>query len=283
MKPARPRGARAFTHAQRLGLRGPSIFLSASVPNRPPWVDDARPREVRDAVRLLCRYAFTNGYDLVFGGHPAITPMVLQVARDVLDPDDERPRVAIFQSRFFLDHDVFPPEALELAADARAEMCLTANIDDDREASLRHMRELMITAAPELRGAVYAGGMEGVVAINRFSTLQFVVRGWSVSVTIALLAFSASATDWRFAVLAYFPVLLFWWLDGFLLAHERNYRNQYNAVIDDPSSVPLLKMSFPLPGPTLSKEGALRPIVWRFHGALTTLVCAVWAYASFGP
>jgi hypothetical protein len=135
----------------RPGLR---VFLSASVPlpsrNR-EYIDTADVIAIRDAVRALAMVIIEQKAELVFGGHPAITPMIrLQI---VESGNRVGERVVMFQSRYFerqfpSDNAVF--EHVELI-DA---------VPNDRTASLQRMREAML--AGRFDAGVFIGGMEGV-------------------------------------------------------------------------------------------------------------------------
>jgi len=61
-----------------------TIFLSASVPSEERAEKYRRIRDAQiqidDAVVALCRALFSRGGQLVFGGHPAISPLVAMVA-----------------------------------------------------------------------------------------------------------------------------------------------------------------------------------------------------------
>jgi len=148
-----------------------AIFLSASVPYRrkpedvPPGftvednrrlVESAEPRLIREAISHLCRFAFRRDVDLIFGGHPAITPMVLESARRF--GEEARKRVVVFQSLFFAD--VIPEETFELTHREFGTTLWTA-AGTDRWTSLTAMREAMISS-PNLVAAVFIGGMEGL-------------------------------------------------------------------------------------------------------------------------
>jgi hypothetical protein len=87
---------------------------------------------------------------LVFGGHPAISPMIrLQIAQTGTRVGD---RVVMFQSSFF-ERD-FPEDN---AAFEHVELVAAEN---NRQTSLRSMREAML-AGPFSAG-LFIGGMEGV-------------------------------------------------------------------------------------------------------------------------
>ena len=83
------------------------IFLSASVPvsGRGRFIETADPFLIQIAVRELVS-AVSGKYVLVWGGHPAITPMVWAICED-LGADYEQ-SVVLYQSRFFEER--FPAE-----------------------------------------------------------------------------------------------------------------------------------------------------------------------------
>lgn len=72
------------------------------------------------------------------------------------------------------------------------------------------------------------GFIQGV--INRLWKNSFLLKGWSALFTSSLFALSAASTKVEFVFLAYFPVVVFWGLDGYYLALERTYRALYDQV-----------------------------------------------------
>jgi hypothetical protein len=160
---------------------GPAIFLSASVPYRrehPPhitgaarerlvalnqrYLDSAEPARIRSAVVAVTRTMLMQGMRLVFGAHPAISPMVLSAARDVKGPPGS---ILIFQSEYFESQ--LPDSTLELASWESGILVFTPVIRAGkikaawRSPSLTRMRELMVSV-PNLLASVFVGGMEGV-------------------------------------------------------------------------------------------------------------------------
>jgi len=130
------------------------IFLSASVPlpsrNR-IYFETADVIAIRDAVRALTMVILEQNAQLVFGGHPAITPMIrLQVAENGLPVGDH---VVMFQSRYF--ERWFPKDN---AAFERIE--LVDAVPGDKAASLAAMRKAML--AGSFVASIFIGGMEGV-------------------------------------------------------------------------------------------------------------------------
>ena len=134
-----------------IGLR---VFLSASVPlpsRDPVYFGTADVIAIRDAVRALTMVVVEQQIQLVFGGHPAISPMIrLQIAQTGTPVGD---RVVMFQSRYFERE--FPQDN---AAFERVE--LVDAVQNNRQASLQRMREAMLTEP--FRLGIFIGGMEGI-------------------------------------------------------------------------------------------------------------------------
>jgi hypothetical protein len=128
-----------------------SVFLSASVPDprrNEKYFATGDTVAIRDAVIALLMVVLPRTR-LVFGGHPAITPMVKWVADELKAFD----RVRMFQSKFFR---AFYLQDLELFRYQEIDA-----VPGDREASLLDMRMAMIESE-KFSAAFFIGGMEGV-------------------------------------------------------------------------------------------------------------------------
>jgi hypothetical protein len=68
------------------------------------------------------------------------------------------------------------------------------------------------------------------VAVNRMAGNLFLLKGWTITLIAALFALSAKDTDKAFVLIAYFPTLVFWVLDGYFLSQERKFRDLYDHV-----------------------------------------------------
>lgn len=130
------------------------VFLSASVPlptRDPAYFDSADVIAIRDAVRALTIVVVEQRIQLVFGGHPAITPMIrLQIAQTGTPVGE---RVVLFQSRYFTRE--FPQDNT-----AFEHVELVDAVPNDRQASLQRMRQAML--AQPFHVGIFIGGMEGV-------------------------------------------------------------------------------------------------------------------------
>lgn len=130
-----------------------AIFLSASVPvtNRGTYHETANPFLIQSAVREMV-IAIIRQHKIVWGGHPAITPMLWSICEDL--GVDYADAVILYQSKFFEDE--FAEENKKFG-----NVIYTDPVGNDREASILHMRKEMLSRE-DLVGAVFIGGMEGV-------------------------------------------------------------------------------------------------------------------------
>lgn len=130
-----------------------AIFLSACIPvtNRGTYHETANPFLIQCAVRELV-IAVIRQHKIIWGGHPAITPMLWSICEDL--GVDYADAVVLYQSQFF--EDVYPEENHKFR-----NVIYTDAVSENREASLLHMRKQMLSRE-DLTGAVFIGGMEGV-------------------------------------------------------------------------------------------------------------------------
>lgn len=130
-----------------------AVFLSASVPDpdAPNFVLPGDAAAISAAISALL-YVTLGRRKLVWGGHPAITPMIWSVAEDM--GIDYGQWVELHQSLLFEDE--FPEETRRFR-----NVVFTDAIGNDRDASLRAMRERMINGT-DYCAAVFIGGMSGI-------------------------------------------------------------------------------------------------------------------------
>lgn len=129
------------------------IFLSASIPDprrNPIYWETADLIAIRDAIRALATVVLPNAV-LVWGGHPAITPLIRVVADSV--GASVQDHVVLYQSEFFREQ--FPDD------NKAFESVIVTPKGADRDSSLEIMRTEMI-AKNIFNAGIFIGGMEGV-------------------------------------------------------------------------------------------------------------------------
>ena len=67
-------------------------------------------------------------------------------------------------------------------------------------------------------------------AVNRMSGNLFLLKGWSITLIAALFALAAKDANKFYVLIAYFPLFIFWSLDGYFLSQERKFRALYDYV-----------------------------------------------------
>lgn len=132
------------------------VFLSASVPlpgRNPKFFETADVVAIREAIKGLVLVLVERHGKLIFGGHPAITPLIELLFREANRSLQEH--VKLFQSGYFFRD--FPKENT-----AFGHYEIVDAVDNDREASLLEMRRRMI-AEKGITCGIFVGGMEGVL------------------------------------------------------------------------------------------------------------------------
>ncbi|OUS06316.1 hypothetical protein A9Q96_10105 [Rhodobacterales bacterium 52_120_T64] len=133
-----------------------AIFLSAGVPDPkrgPEFAATADTVAINAAVSALVHVALGRR-PLVWGGHPAITPMIWEVSKNI--DIDYGKWVTLYQSCFF--EDAYPDDNEQFK-----NTVFTKNVGDDLGASLLEMRRRMFSEH-EFETAVFIGGMGGIIA-----------------------------------------------------------------------------------------------------------------------
>lgn len=139
----------------------PVIFLSASMPTKERdhrFFDTADFIAIRDAVVALVN-AIMPYYSLVWGGHPAITPIIHGIFKK--RGFDYNDFITVYQSAYFAGK--MPKENQQFDnVVITDEVQKYANEKQNVEESLSIMRKRMLTDSPIFAG-FFIGGMEGVL------------------------------------------------------------------------------------------------------------------------
>src|SRR3954470_10499895 len=73
--------------------------------------------------------------------------------------------------------------------------------------------------------------------ITRQAGNSFLIKGWALTVAVALYGFSIGRQSWPLALLALAPILIFAWLDAYFFRQERLFRCLYDAIVADDDRV----------------------------------------------
>jgi SLOG cluster3 family len=168
-------------------LQNKAVFLSASKPSRDLKLFPAIGESViEEAVRCFARAVFAEDGHLVFGAHPSISPLIVDVATEYFEPvwtdrsEDSTP-VTIYQSEAF--EDVIPPATRDLERLGYARIIFTEQQNNEKYspdpppreqclASLAHMRQRMFKEQQPV-AMVGIGGMQGILREARLFLEMF--------------------------------------------------------------------------------------------------------------
>ncbi len=66
--------------------------------------------------------------------------------------------------------------------------------------------------------------------INRMSSNSFMLKGWAVTLVAGIFAIASKDADKMYFLVAYIPVVVFWFLDAYYLKQEHLYIVLYDEV-----------------------------------------------------
>lgn len=129
--------------------------------------------------------------------------------------------------------------------------------------------------------------------ISRLAGNAFLVKGWAITLSSAMIGFALSEDDWRLAAASGGPAVIMWILDAYFLRAERLFRQLHDSVragAATPSTLPAVE-PFDMSATTKSfvrDIRAARPkasvtwpkavfasTVWPLYGLLATLAAVV--------
>ena len=114
--------------------------------------------------------------------------------------------------------------------------------------------------------------------IKRKAGNSFIVKGWSVTLVAASFALAAKDTDAGYVLLAYFPSVMFWLLDGYFLWQEQLYRKLYEAARTSEAapSFSMATAGLPEAGWSGWARASWSPTAVLFHGAIFLAILVTW-------
>lgn len=66
--------------------------------------------------------------------------------------------------------------------------------------------------------------------IERMAKNSFTLKGWSMTLVVAIFSFLIQSTEKKYILITYVPVIIFWFLDSYYLQLERKYKALYKEV-----------------------------------------------------
>lgn len=115
------------------------------------------------------------------------------------------------------------------------------------------------------------------LVITRMNVNSFFLKGWAVTLVSALFAFAAKDANIKYVLITYISTPLFWFLDGYYLSQERQYRSLYNVVKDKTEE----EIDFDLNARPYNKgrnmwlQSVFSPTLYLFYGTLILVTLIV--------
>lgn len=73
--------------------------------------------------------------------------------------------------------------------------------------------------------------------VKRLAGNGFLMKGWALTLAVALLGFAVERQNWVLALVSIVPTLAFWGLDAYFLWAERLFRELYRRVVEFDESI----------------------------------------------
>jgi hypothetical protein len=115
--------------------------------------------------------------------------------------------------------------------------------------------------------------------ITRLAAHSTTIKGWTVTLSGALLGYAATAVTPIVAMIAVYVIIAFGVLDSYYLALERQYRHLYHLAtsVDDTS----WSMDIDQPSVRQVIGAALSPVVLILYGSSLAVAASVGVYLIF--
>lgn len=81
--------------------------------------------------------------------------------------------------------------------------------------------------------------------ISRMASNSFMLKGWAITLVAGVFALSAKDTNSLYFLIAYVPIILFWFLDSHYLQMERQFKVLYKSVANNDECDTQFKMERP--------------------------------------
>ncbi|MGO4998346.1 hypothetical protein [Oceanisphaera sp. W20_SRM_FM3] len=111
--------------------------------------------------------------------------------------------------------------------------------------------------------------------INRMGQNSFFIKGWSVTIVVALFALAAQNSNKLFVLAAFLPVVMFWSLDRFFLYQERLFRKLYEKVANEEIDSNTFTLDTRLVSEDVERCVAFSKTLMNFHGSIVVTLILV--------
>ncbi len=113
--------------------------------------------------------------------------------------------------------------------------------------------------------------------INRMAQVSFIIKGWTLTIAVAVLGFAVSSSQSAIGFLGLIPIILFWGLDAYYLKQERLYRKLYTKVRKQDTEIPSYSMNTTLVDAEIESWWATlkRPTLIYLYLTLVLMMIAV--------
>ena len=118
--------------------------------------------------------------------------------------------------------------------------------------------------------------------IERMGQNSFALKGWTMTLVVAICAFSAAGTERKFALVAIAPIIAFWFLDSFYLQKERKYRELYKNVTAHKAEPFNMDISNITGNKTAFNKCLFSVTEWLFYLVCIIAITVVFIWLMFG-
>lgn len=120
--------------------------------------------------------------------------------------------------------------------------------------------------------------------ITRMAGNSFLIKGWTITLVSAILALAAKDPNKLFIAVALFPVIMFWFLDGYFLYQERLFRKLYDGVREKNDEESDFSMDVkPYQADSTWGEAVFSPTLKLFYIFILISIIAIFCVAHFFP
>jgi hypothetical protein len=114
--------------------------------------------------------------------------------------------------------------------------------------------------------------------MTRMATNSFMLKGWAITLIAGVFILAEKDSNAIYFLIAYVPIVLFWFLDSYYLMLERQYKHFYDIITDKKTSDIDFKISRPKPNKerkTYYSQCLMSVTEWLFYIPTALLITVV--------